>query len=78
MVPGSGDLVAVAMPPSERWLEIVRDAWEVGAAILPVDHRLPPDGATALSLAGLPSFQTPPQYASAQISSRRVTPIGTS
>ncbi|HYG72823.1 MAG TPA: class I adenylate-forming enzyme family protein [Actinomycetota bacterium] len=46
-VPSEGDLVAVALPPSERWLEVVTDVWEAGAAILPVDHRLGPEGKVA-------------------------------
>jgi o-succinylbenzoate---CoA ligase len=33
------DLLAVALPPSDRWPEIVAGAWDAGAAILPVDHR---------------------------------------
>ncbi len=37
---GPGDLVAVALPPGPEWLPTVRDLWEAGAAVLPVDHRL--------------------------------------
>jgi O-succinylbenzoic acid--CoA ligase len=37
---GPGDLVAVALPPGPEWLPVVRDLWEAGAAVLPVDHRL--------------------------------------
>jgi O-succinylbenzoic acid--CoA ligase len=37
---GPGDLVAVALPPGPEWLPIVRDLWEAGASVLPVDHRL--------------------------------------
>jgi O-succinylbenzoic acid--CoA ligase len=36
-----GDVVAAALPPSASWLEIVHRAWDVSAAVLPVDHRLP-------------------------------------
>ena len=43
-----GDLVAVSIPPSPTWLEIVADTWAAGAAVLPVDHRLPPSEAGAL------------------------------
>jgi O-succinylbenzoic acid--CoA ligase len=37
---GPGDLVAVAMPPGPEWLPVVREIWEAGAAVLPIDHRL--------------------------------------
>ncbi len=43
-----GDLVAVALPPGPVWLELVREIWEAGAALLPVDHRLAPAAAGAL------------------------------
>jgi O-succinylbenzoic acid--CoA ligase len=36
-----GDLVAVTLPPGPGWLDLVREIWEAGAALLPVDHRLP-------------------------------------
>jgi O-succinylbenzoic acid--CoA ligase len=36
------DLVAVAMPPGPEWFDIVAETWGAGAAIMPVDHRLPP------------------------------------
>jgi o-succinylbenzoate---CoA ligase len=44
----AGDLVAVAIPPSPAWREIVAETWAAGAALLPVDHRLPPAEAEAL------------------------------
>ena len=44
----AGDLVAVSIPPSPDWLEIVAETWGAGAALLPVDHRLPPAEAEAL------------------------------
>jgi len=34
-------VVAVTLPPAEVWAEIVGVAWASGAALLPVDHRLP-------------------------------------
>ncbi len=37
----AGDVVAVTLPPGERWREVVAEAWEAEAALLPVDHRLP-------------------------------------
>jgi O-succinylbenzoic acid--CoA ligase len=37
---GPGDLVAVALPPGPGWLPLVREIWESGAALLPLDHRL--------------------------------------
>jgi o-succinylbenzoate---CoA ligase len=33
--------VAVTLPPGRDWAGIVGKAWEVGAALFPVDHRLP-------------------------------------
>lgn len=36
-----GDVVAVALPPAPEWLDLVREIWDPGAALLPVDHRLP-------------------------------------
>ena len=36
-----GDVVAVGLPPAPEWIEIVREAWEAGAALFPLDHRLP-------------------------------------
>jgi O-succinylbenzoic acid--CoA ligase len=44
----AGDLVAVSIPPSLAWLEIVAETWAAGAAVLPIDHRLPPAEAEAL------------------------------
>jgi o-succinylbenzoate---CoA ligase len=44
----AGDLVAVSIPPSPAWLELVAETWAAGAAVLPVDHRLPPAEAGAL------------------------------
>lgn len=43
-----GDLVAVALPPGPDWVDIVRAVWDAGAALLPVDQRLPEAEATAL------------------------------
>ena len=34
------DLIAIAGPPSRAWLTWLRDAWDAGAAVLPIDHRL--------------------------------------
>src|SRR5438874_246089 len=34
------DLVAVTAPPSVAWLAWIEQAWEAGAAVLPVDDRL--------------------------------------
>lgn len=36
-----GDLVAVAIPPGEAWIPLLQAIWDAGAAVLPVDHRLP-------------------------------------
>jgi len=45
---GPRDLVAVAMPPGPGWFDIVAETWGAGAAILPVDHRLPPSEAASI------------------------------
>ena len=37
-----GDLVASALPPGPAWAPLVARLWEAEAALLPVDHRLPP------------------------------------
>jgi O-succinylbenzoic acid--CoA ligase len=42
------DLIAVAAPPSAAWLTWLREAWNAGAAVLPVDHRLTRDEQDAL------------------------------
>jgi len=34
------DLIAVKAAPSAAWLSWIREAWDAGAALLPVDHRL--------------------------------------
>ncbi|HET6777198.1 MAG TPA: fatty acid--CoA ligase family protein [Actinomycetota bacterium] len=36
-----GDLVAVTLSPGRDWAGIVGKVWEAGAALFPVDHRLP-------------------------------------
>lgn len=36
-----GDVVAVVLPPGPMWVEVVRQVWDAGAALFPVDHRLP-------------------------------------
>jgi O-succinylbenzoic acid--CoA ligase len=43
-----GDLVAAALPPGPAWAPLVARLWEAGAALLPVDHRLPPPAVHAL------------------------------
>ena len=42
------DLLAVALPPSEAWSDVVRAAWDAGAAVLPIDDRLPAAESEAL------------------------------
>jgi O-succinylbenzoic acid--CoA ligase len=44
----SGDLVAVTLPPGPEWTGIVRDIWDAGAALVPIDSRLPQGEARAL------------------------------
>ena len=37
-----GDVVAVSLEPGPVWLDLVAETWATGAALLPIDHRLPP------------------------------------
>ena len=37
---GTGDLVAVAVPPGPVWVPLMRELWTSGAAVLPLDPRL--------------------------------------
>lgn len=37
-----GDLAAVAIAPGPAWPDLIREIWDAGAAVLPIDHRLPP------------------------------------
>ncbi|MEW6059605.1 MAG: fatty acid--CoA ligase family protein [Actinomycetota bacterium] len=43
-----GDLVAAIVPPGPEWLTVVARVWETGAALLPVDVRIPPARARRL------------------------------
>ena len=43
-----GDVVAVSLEPGPAWLDPVAETWAAGAALLPIDHRLPPREAGAL------------------------------
>jgi o-succinylbenzoate---CoA ligase len=36
-----GDLVALAAPPGPEWIGLIEHAWAAGAAVLPLDARLP-------------------------------------
>jgi O-succinylbenzoic acid--CoA ligase len=42
------DLVAVTLAPGPAWLDLVREVWAAGAALLPIDPRLPPAETEAL------------------------------
>jgi O-succinylbenzoic acid--CoA ligase len=44
----TGDVVAVSMEPGPAWFDLVAETWAAGAALLPVDHRLPPSEARAI------------------------------
>lgn len=49
---GERDLVAIALPPGPRWMDLVHEVWAAGAAVLPVDSRLPaPETESHLRLA---------------------------
>ena len=45
---GERDLVAVSLAPGPRWMDLVREVWAAGAAVLPIDARLPGAEADAL------------------------------
>ncbi len=38
----AGDLAAIAIPPGPEWPSLIQGIWDAGAAVLPVDDRLPP------------------------------------
>ena len=44
----ASDVVAVVLPPGPDWIPLVEAIWEAGAALLPVDSRLPAAEASAL------------------------------
>ncbi len=50
-----GDVIAVALPPGEAWVEVVAAAWASEAALLPVDHRLPEPAVRELLARGEPT-----------------------
>ncbi|MGH2728698.1 MAG: class I adenylate-forming enzyme family protein [Actinomycetota bacterium] len=52
---GKSGLLAVRLPPSPVWLRIIEEAWETGAAVLPVDHRLPDPEVRRLLAAARPT-----------------------
>lgn len=52
----SGDLVAASMPPGPAWFDLARAAWDVGAAVLPLDHRLPKAASDRILAAGRPTL----------------------
>jgi len=49
------DLIAINAPPSAAWLSWLRAAWDAGAAVLPIDHRLTPLEADALIASARPT-----------------------
>src|SRR5438132_2628588 len=44
----ASDVVAVALPPGPEWIAVVEATWQAGAAMFPVDARLPAAEADAL------------------------------
>jgi O-succinylbenzoic acid--CoA ligase len=44
----AGDVLAAAEPPGDDWIRLVEDAWDRGAAVLPLDPRLAEDERRAL------------------------------
>ena len=51
----AGDLVAVAVPVGDAWPGTLADLWETGAAIFPLDARLPAEEARRILDAARPS-----------------------
>jgi O-succinylbenzoic acid--CoA ligase len=49
------DVVAVVLPPGSDWLRIVSEVWQAGAALFPLDVRLPEPESTALVRAARPT-----------------------
>ena len=47
--------MAVSLAPGPRWLSLLREAWDAGAAVLPVDHRLPDAAASRILAAARPT-----------------------
>jgi O-succinylbenzoic acid--CoA ligase len=45
---GERDLVAIGLPPGPGWMDLVHEVWAAGAALLPVDSRLPAAEADSL------------------------------
>jgi o-succinylbenzoate---CoA ligase len=43
-----GDVVAVSLEPGPAWLDLVAETWAAGAALLPIDARVPPREAGTL------------------------------
>jgi O-succinylbenzoic acid--CoA ligase len=50
------DLVAVTLPPGQDWAGILRRVWEAGAALFPVDHRIPTSQARDLMDRAVPTI----------------------
>src|SRR5918994_546476 len=42
------DLLAVRLPPGPRWVGVLDEAWERGAAVIPIDSRVAPAAAERL------------------------------
>ncbi|HEY2427655.1 MAG TPA: AMP-binding protein, partial [Acidimicrobiales bacterium] len=42
------ELVALEAPPGPKWVDELQRWWARGDAVLPVDHRLPPQAVAAL------------------------------
>jgi O-succinylbenzoic acid--CoA ligase len=55
----AGDLVAASLPPGPAWLALLREAWEAGAAVLPMDHRLPRAASERILDAARPTLLVP-------------------
>ena len=56
----TGDVVAVALSPGRDWLEIVTEVWEAGAALFPVDVRVPEPEFTTLVRSAKPTVVLSP------------------
>lgn len=50
-----GDLAAIAIAPGPAWPDLIRTVWDAGAAVLAIDHRLPPAAVQRVLAAARPA-----------------------
>lgn len=50
------DLLAVRLAPGPDWYDLIAEAWDAGAAVLPLDHRLPDEEIARILEAARPTI----------------------